>query len=151
MFPVLLILTLSAVCLASGLLLWHALRRRRSTKHARSQRRRWAQFAAVAPEPEPDADGPAFALVGGTGEVVVRQNGICLRLAADPGRTVWVPWHLVRRFERAPKGGAVLWLDTGLELRLDPDGCRAVWAAQSASRRPSDGWATGETPGVALA
>ena len=129
------VLTLGAV---GGSLLWHVAQRRRAAAESRTQTRRWASFVAQAAEPTPGTMEPAYPVVaqpGIAGEIVVRPDGLCLLLAAHPGRTVWVPWRSVRRLEPTDKGGAVLRLISGLDLTLGVVACRAVWEAQTAVRR----------------
>ena len=129
-------LSLGAV---GGSLAWHVARRRQQALKMQADQRRWARLFAHATEPAPGPTSPVYMVatrhdVGG--EIVVRPDGLCLRLSAHPGRTAWVPWPSVRRLEPTEKGGAVLRLRADLTLALGVDACRAVWEAQAAGRRP---------------
>ena len=132
--------TLSALSLGTvGVVLaLYAVHLRRRTVRDRLRAAGWAGFAETCPEPPPGQDSPAYPLdatPGPAGELVVRPDGLCLRLATHAGRTLWVPWGDVRRLEPTVHGGVRLLLMSGLALYLPALAGRAIWQAQAESLR----------------
>lgn len=128
----------TAAALAAFVLIWSVRHWLRRATAARRRDRAWAGFSTTCPAPPPGADGPAYPLApapGPAGEVVVRPDGLCLRLADHPGRPMWVPWSDVRRVEPAERSGVRLLLASGLDLYVGALGGRAIWEAQTVSRR----------------
>lgn len=105
---------------------------------SRRQTAAWSGFADTCPEPGPGLDEPAYPLKlnpGPAGEVVVRPDGLCLRLTSVPDKRLWAPWEVVRRLDPATNGGVLVTLTGGLLFQVSALAGRSIYEAQAASLR----------------
>ena len=105
---------------------------------ARRQTAAWNGFADMCPEPGPGPDEPVYPLKlnpGPAGEVVVRPDGLCLRLTSVSDRRLWAPWEAVRQLDPATNGGVLVTLRGGLLFQVSALAGRSIYEAQAASLR----------------
>ena len=138
MSAVLLILLVAAVVVAGAGLGTRAWRRSRTGVHSQRRAAAWSGFAETCSEPGPGPDEPVYPLVprpGPAGEVVVRPDGLCLRLTSVSERRLWAPWEVVRRLDPATNGGVFVTLAGGLHFQVSALAGRSIYEAQGASLR----------------